>query len=357
MMRVTHFKISAAAANDFSSHVSFHCAEYVADSLSTVPTFGLDFDPSVFSFNCDKGIVMLRKKNPCSAFTLIELLVVIAIIAILIALLLPAVQQAREAARRSSCKNNLKQMGLAMHNYHDAHGSFPYGLWDDDSFGWGTFLLPYLDQAPLYSRLNFDFHRSTPTGGSLAADIEGGRTAIPGHVIYTPLQVFLCPTAPLEGRRNGRGPARSDYLGCNGTNDDGVFVRWRDQNNGQDPIISIRDITDGTSNTFTIGEGAWHAVWNNGIQDVTDDYPLWVGGISTDESHIRKTDTRLNVGGDDDSFGSYHPGGAHFLFADGHVTFISENIDANTGVGSNHQAYGTYNMLGTKNDARVIGEF
>jgi prepilin-type processing-associated H-X9-DG protein/prepilin-type N-terminal cleavage/methylation domain-containing protein len=303
-------------------------------------------------------MVMRRKRSSCVAFTLIELLVVIAIIAILIALLLPAVQQAREAARRSTCKNNMKQMGLAMHNYHDVHGSFPYGLWDDDSYGWGTFLLPHLDQTPIFNQLDFNFHMDRSGNlpvGSLAADVFES----PGYntVVNTPLSVYLCPSAPLEGRQNGAGPARSDYLGCNGTADDGVFVRFTDQANGQDPIISIRDITDGTSNTFTIGEAAWHSQRLNGVPDVTDTYPFWVGAVFHDEDHMRKTDTRLNVGGDDDSFGSYHTGGAHFLFADGHVKFISENIDANTGVGNNHQAYGTYNKLGTINDGLPIGEF
>jgi prepilin-type N-terminal cleavage/methylation domain-containing protein len=84
-------------------------------------------------------------------FTLIELLVVIAIIAILIALLLPAVQQAREAARRTQCRDNLHNIGIALHNYHDVFNIFPYACWDDDSYGWGTFLLPYLDQAPLFN--------------------------------------------------------------------------------------------------------------------------------------------------------------------------------------------------------------
>ena len=312
---------------------------------------------------------MRRKKNTHNAFTLIELLVVIAIIAILIALLLPAVQQAREAARRTQCRNNLKQMGLAMHNYHDLHGSFPYGLWDDDSYGWGTFLLPFLDQGPIYNRINFNYYNpGRPDRVNIMSAVEGGRVPVPDHVIYSPLSVYLCPSSPVQVRENGnRGGARTDYLGCNGTFDDGVFVRMTDQraNQEQDKIISLRDITNGASNTFTIGEASPHAVWgwpgaspgDEGTQFRADGYGYWVGSIYHDEDHMRKTDTRLNVGGDDDSFGSYHVGGAHFLFADGRVKFISENIDAVTGVNNNNQLYGTYNKLGTKNDNRPIGEY
>jgi prepilin-type N-terminal cleavage/methylation domain-containing protein len=111
-------------------------------------------------------IIMLRRRG----FTLIELLVVIAIIAVLIALLLPAVQQAREAARRSQCKNNMKQLGLAMHNYHDTLTVFPMGVLTDDRPNWRVFLLPYLDQAPLYNTLQINaggFFAHSPAGPPL----------------------------------------------------------------------------------------------------------------------------------------------------------------------------------------------
>ena len=124
-------------------------------------------------------------------FTLIELLVVIAIIAILIALLLPAVQQAREAARRASCKNNLKQIGLALHNYHDVHSAFPSGwigvtneqpsVLGASGFAWGTMVLPYLDQGPLYGKFNL----SNPL------DASPNRALITQH-----LTVYQCPSDP-----------------------------------------------------------------------------------------------------------------------------------------------------------------
>jgi prepilin-type N-terminal cleavage/methylation domain-containing protein/prepilin-type processing-associated H-X9-DG protein len=305
-------------------------------------------------------MIMRRAKKSISGFTLIELLVVIAIIAILIALLLPAVQQAREAARRASCKNNLKQMGLAMHNYHDVYKSFPYGSWDDDSYGWGTFLLPYLDQAPLYGRLDFDFHDGDP-GDSSGAGLGDLAAAVdPSNPVHaTPLSVFLCPTAPLEVRRNGTGPARSDYLGNRGTTArDGVLESLLNTINSGASIVSIRDIRDGTTNTFSIGEGAWHSQLWNGVPDVTDEFPLWVGSVGQDEHCLRMTDTNLGVTtGDDDSFGSYHVGGAHFLFADGHVRFISININSNPGSNTNRQAYGTYQKLGSRNDGQANEEF
>lgn len=304
-------------------------------------------------------MIMRRKKCSHSAFTLIELLVVIAIIAILIALLLPAVQQAREAARRTQCRNNMKQMGLAMHNYHDVYRSFPYGLWDDDSYGWGTFLLPYLDQATIYNQINFSGpgEIDAQSGGFMANLTQGS------NIVNTPLSVYMCPSAPLKPRWNGFVPARTDYLGSTGTSDDGAFQRMTDGNPlASIPIVSLAFFTDGTSNTFTIGEGAWHAIWNGSIQDSSDDPPYWAGGTGQDESHLRKTDTRLNVGGDDDSFGSYHEGGAHFLFADGGVRFISENIDAKTRVGRDYVCggganYGIYNRLGTLNDGLPVGSY
>src|SRR5262245_47588566 len=154
-------------------------------------------------------LTLSRSKRTSQGFTLIELLVVIAIIAVLVALLLPAVQQAREAARRSQCKNNLKQIGLAMHNYHEMASSFPpETIWSFDPTGTGTgpnkqprnytwlvMLLPYLDQAPLYNAINF----SLPIWGQMAA----GKS-----IAGTQLPILACPSDPAVVWMQGasRGP-------------------------------------------------------------------------------------------------------------------------------------------------------
>lgn len=182
------------------------------------------------------------------AFTLIELLVVIAIIAILIALLLPAVQQAREAARRTQCKNNLKQIGLALHNYHDVYNKLPpqaiYGFWNGTAnlprhHTWISMILPYIEQANLYSRINF----STPAWGQ-------------AHVTGDLLPALLCPSDAGLTKANTRNIVFTNYVANEGYHwwsDDsgpnrGVFTRLLEAN--------FKDITDGTSNTVAIAEVA-----------------------------------------------------------------------------------------------------
>jgi len=188
-------------------------------------------------------------------FTLIELLVVIAIIAILVALLLPAVQQAREAARRSQCKNNLKQFGLALHNYHDVHSTFPMGVTYDTSFaawwewsgvGWGARVLPFIDQAPLFNQIRFDV--KSPANDGVNASVK---SAV--------LPVFRCPSDPGRAPANSHGP--TSYVICSGSNANSAA--WgggsTGANNGRSVLFgnsktNFRDITDGTSNTMVISE-------------------------------------------------------------------------------------------------------
>jgi len=303
---------------------------------------------------------MLTVKRSRRGFTLIELLVVIAIIAILIALLLPAVQQAREAARRTQCRNNMKQLGLAMHNYHDSFGLFPSG-WIGVStsvspavadangrsgVGWGTMLLPYIDQAVLYNKMNF------------SVGIDNAANAVARSAI---VQTFRCPSDLGESFWNitdtqgGGGTVlaslpTSNYVGSAGDTEIdsciGLSVGQQCVRNGSfyhNSSIRIRDITDGTSNTFLCGERktaaslGWFATWL-GAYPGGDRPVVRILGV-TDHTPNNPV---LHI----DDFSSQHEGGAHFLFGDGHVRFLTENIDS-----------GLYKALSTRAGEETIGEF
>ena len=279
-------------------------------------------------------------------FTLIELLVVIAIIAILIALLLPAVQQAREAARRTQCKNNLKQFGVAMHNYHDTNKSFPSGWiqqptatassvssWDP-GWGWGALILPYLEQGNLHEKLGvttieFDLVDGTDDG-----------TANPTPETETVLAAFRCPSDPgADLNTNRGGHATSSYIGVNGSTTPHNF----NPGNGMfwcNSRVRMRDIEDGTSQTFMLGEiyrdeperrgGIWAGYY------VTQKYGGVVYGMRNDPGDV------IN-GTNVFTFSSKHPGGAQFLAVDGSSHFVSENIDGTT-----------YERLGHRKDGQVV---
>lgn len=221
---------------------------------------------------------MKRRPNILRGFTLIELLVVIAIIAILIALLLPAVQQAREAARRSQCKNNLKQIGLALHNYHDTAGSFPIGVNSSTHGRWGISfwvgLLPYLDQAPLFNQFEFN-------GPSPGYTNEEPARSVQGPLVRGKVFPFLkCPSSPLPDTKDTGGGIQtqiSNYAGISGAVNDasGGFQNstTSPQYNSDNccscptqgiharggillPIVTLRfrDLTDGSSNVLAVSE-------------------------------------------------------------------------------------------------------
>ncbi|HUQ72286.1 MAG TPA: DUF1559 domain-containing protein [Planctomycetaceae bacterium] len=316
-------------------------------------------------------------------FTLIELLVVIAIIAILIALLLPAVQQAREAARRTQCRNNLKQLGLAMHNYHDIYQMFPPGgLWTDQNqngqitddtnvghWAWGTFLLPQIDQAPLYNRMQPG--NRTPLA-VYAFDRELMRTALPAFRCPSDNGDVLCdPQRDLSFLGTvaaDRLTARSNYVGSNDDNDVPDYgAMGANDNTGVFKIagvVRIRDIVDGTSNTFAIGErdsldiGAidHDAAVIYAVEmrvDADDDDSMEAVLASAD----RPLNHRVDDGQENEVFSSYHTGGGHFLMADGSVRFISENISWHDTIRADQAGAQLFQLLIHRADNKPVGEF
>jgi prepilin-type N-terminal cleavage/methylation domain-containing protein len=315
-----------------------------------------------------------RSARSRPAFTLIELLVVIAIIAVLIALLLPAVQQAREAARRTQCKNNLKQMGLAIHNYHDVYLCFPPGYLGESpgnpggcgtinntaaappGWGWAVFIMPFVDQANLYNALDPGHKQtvcSTPTGAQNNPNV--GSPALQDKLI----PVYLCPSAIDPDLNPTREPSPSDHAKSNYAGI--VGVDWTGLNptngrkavfvNGTKHISRIRDTTDGTSNTLAIGEKYRRDVDSNLQVQITGEYhgAQWVGvapdlRISACVGQLGSTGSTFAVNGASiNAFASKHAGGAQFLLTDGSVRFISENADQNT-----------LSYLGTMNDGQVV---
>jgi prepilin-type N-terminal cleavage/methylation domain-containing protein/prepilin-type processing-associated H-X9-DG protein len=303
----------------------------------------------------------MRNETHCRrGFTLIELLVVIAIIGILIALLLPAVQAAREAARRSQCQNNLKQLGLGMHSYHDTHKVYPvslYGGYGDPlavggitqtsrSYGPLMGMLPFLEQKPLYDICNHGVNSMAATG-QLA-------TAMPG---------FLCPSDPAPGQvtetngfvTGGNVVGRTNYRGVMGNDWDwGIYVNntvtapvgdsYR-QNNGIFYPFSIERprssaaITDGLSNTMAFGEALFNQNFSSSGEGPSYFWMHSAGSLASAAIRLNHTDEKSTASvpwHERAGFSSQHPGGVQFLMADGSARFISESvaIDVVRGLGS-----------------------
>jgi len=289
-----------------------------------------------------------RRTRRSRGFTMVELLVVMAIIAVGLALAGPAIEQARQAARARQCINHLKQIGLAIHNYHDAHRTFPPGWVAPDAkaktdrlWGWQASLLPFVEQAPLYNRINFS-----------------GKIPRLSALSQTTLPIYRCPddttsaTNPIRGT-SANNPVRGKYATSNysgnwgnttlpGSRDtpkkaNGVFY-WNSR-------VRMRDITDGTSNTFMVGE-----------RSVSSAAGIWVGlranqnenDAVTDCSHESRPNAVMSA------FSSKHPGGAHFLFCDGRVRFLSDKIGSSNKKGGQ---MGIYQRLSQRNDGQVVGEY
>lgn len=311
-------------------------------------------------------------------FTLIELLVVIAIIAILIALLLPAVQQAREAARRSTCKNNMKQIGLALHNYHETHRIFPPAYIDNvpatnspvdassnlNALGWGTMLLPFMDQAPLYNQIGtqtgsfaYNWMDSNHDGsGSTSDAIDAAKTILPA---------FICPTDPMEGiNKDMSNFGKSNYLASSATS-----ANARNGVMYANSTTRMKTITDGSTNTIFVVErttendgststncGGSPCSWSGGLwigPRLISSAVAWHPGVSSlDVGSSGGGSTTYNINGSSATWGSAwiasssHEGGIHIVLGDGSVRFLSENINL-----------GTYLALVTPNKKEIIGEF
>jgi prepilin-type processing-associated H-X9-DG protein len=289
---------------------------------------------------------------------------VIAIIAILIGLLLPAVQKVREAAARMKCSNNLKQLGIALHSFHDVNNGFPAG-WKTTGtnttgyWGWSVALLPYVEQQNLYTRLS-------PDTRTLQAVFQNDLTAL-----QTPLSVYACPSDTI-GPLNDNRPfslmvsgqkiriAISNYPGNGGNDGDtGLF-----QANRQ---IKMGDISDGTSNTIAVGErkskdGAFAAVWA-GLSEASGETAGGAGGAQgavRGYTYYRMPDGVTNTGvtWPDLAFSSNHTNGANFALCDGSVRFINQNInwtDPNTK--KTDVGFGTFNRLGDRADGLPLGDF
>lgn len=328
------------------------------------------------------------------AFTLVELLVVIAIIGILVALLLPAIQAAREAARRSQCSNNLKQFGIAMHNFHDVFKNLPVGQYNEDNryYAWGSYILPFMELQAIQDQMksggaafvytksgnNIEMHAgvghvpapvgpwdppSPPTSNSdnYQPAIETGRNH--GGVVTDEIPAFMCPSDVLP-KEDNNGFGKSNYCVCVG--DDSPWeaqgaTAWTSpsrniqtgmfrlaQENNWTKVVSLAEVTDGTSNTIMMGEVT--ESYRINVASIDKMFPLWAGGNNDWNGQWRMSSwgrlcgpicymnqdwkflgfnqwKNTNCTPSDYSFSSKHPGGAQFVLGDASVKFFQDSID------------------------------
>ncbi|MCH5377176.1 MAG: DUF1559 domain-containing protein [Planctomycetes bacterium] len=278
------------------------------------------------------------RRRMTSGFTLVELLVVIAIIGILVALLLPAIQSAREAARRTQCSSNLKQLGLAFHSYHDTHGQFPLPGMIANELGWTTSILPQIEQSAIADQMNYNRGSiNDPSKFQFAA---------------ARIDTYLCPSGvdrktayANEDWPDGSGKLvwtvhYYGILGPRGMNaSDGRAYRCVNLTQAfggecQEGILwqyasRLADITDGTANTYLLGEISW--------KDMPY-YRAWIRGKFGDSRgtlYLLSKSLQYPINSRDSSlwnsvaFGSQHPGGCQFTMADGSTRFVSDSIDFN----------------------------
>lgn len=286
----------------------------------------------------------MRARTVRTAFTLIELLVVIAIIAILIGLLLPAVQKVREAAARMSCQNNLKQIGLALHNFHDSNQRFPTA--NTPTFGsFFTNILPYLEQANIERRYDYTQYPTFPPND---------------QITDLPIKIYLCPS--MQPPQVPQSTAYSSYAACIGSNsawspppDNGMIGRhdyYGDPTNGTKGF-RFTDITDGTSNTIAVGEMGFQLKdyrFSSGpnagnVRGGNTSWPWGYASFSFGSTRVMMNTVIPPASTLDrlETFRSDHTGGCNFLFGDGSVHFIGNSISP-----------ATYSALGTRAGGEVF---
>jgi len=274
-----------------------------------------------------------------AGFTLIELLVVIAILGTLMALLLPAVQQAREAARRSQCKNNIHQLALALHAFASDNERFPEGVDVTFSHGWCSRILPQLDQATIYNQID-----RNKQWDDLTLNASGSSNY---SLVQLQLPVLMCPSSTQTR------PGGVDYRGCNGTALNGLTAGYgfgdgwmsglllpiNTGPSGRKKGVSFGEISDGASQTFLIlecvGSDPPLPLWGNGSDSITS-----VESPVNDDTEVEVMKPLYA------SIYSFHVGGGHAAFGDGHVSFFSNSTDLRV-----------LGYLATRNGSEVVGSF
>lgn len=296
----------------------------------------------------------MQPVRPRRAFTLIELLVVVAIIAVLVSLLLPAVQQAREAARRSSCKSNLKQLGLGLHNYESTHGLLPPGYiyrpnpaGNGAGYSWGAMILPFIEQTAIYNQFNWN----APVWDNTNKTARMNR-----------IPVFFCPSDTwsdnkfIEMGSSAEQYAMASFVASFGPPDLDDTQEKRDGLFSRNSSTRFRDVTDGLSTTLMLGERENGPFKKAGSHGVHFDYETtWCCAVrqyddpTDDHGHMAIFQTGHvpnSPDSDDRDVCAPHIGYANFMMGDGSVRPVNENIN-----------FGVYTSLGTRAGGEVIGDY